>query len=602
MTAPAPPPPLSFALAYARNAWSVFPCADKRPLIEGGFKSATTNEATIHEWWARWPDAQVAIATGTVSGLGVLDVDPRNGGDDSYSAMVAEHGSLPETKEVLTGGGGRHFYFTLGRPCPSRASIYPGIDLKADGGYVIAPPSLHASGKRYEWEIEAPRRVLSAQPGFLYENGRKPKAAPIGEEIPEGDRSRVLTSMAGSMRRRGAAAAEIRAALNVMNRSRCRPPMTDGEVASIATSVAKYATEADTGCGPARVLTGEFQGRFVSLGELLRTEFPPIDWLVSRILVQGAVGWIGGPPKLGKSMIGLHLALCVSSGMPFLGEFAVKRGRALYVSEEDPPRISFRRVQRMLAGTESEMLDGDSFRILSKAGFKLDREDHLAWLRKQLAAWKPKLVVFDVFNRLHTSEVNKAEDMLPIMQALDRIRLDHECSILTVIHFKKPQEGQDQSSPGGMIAGSLALHAFSECSIYLRKREEKVRLCFEAKEFEPLKDMTLEIESDEADETSRISLSCDGVPDNAEVGATNRQASVTALMLAWEKAGKPEDGILISEAMAEVKLLGWEFSERTLKRHLISSGYRPLLGWFAGPGSGRAVRFHPERRTSENGE
>lgn len=88
----------------------------------------------------------------------VLDIDPRHGGDDALAELEARHGKLPDTPRVLTGGGGSHIYFRhpgkISIP-NSVSKIAPGIDVRGDGGYVIAPPSVHPNGNRYLWEVSA---------------------------------------------------------------------------------------------------------------------------------------------------------------------------------------------------------------------------------------------------------------------------------------------------------------------------------------------------------------------------------------------------------------------------------------------------------------
>lgn len=104
----------------------------------------------VDAWWRRWPDANVAVVTGTVSGVAVLDVDPRSGGDVALRALEARSGMLPETVEAVSGGGGRHVWLTATAALPS-AVVAPGLELKAERGIVLAPPSRHASGARYAW-------------------------------------------------------------------------------------------------------------------------------------------------------------------------------------------------------------------------------------------------------------------------------------------------------------------------------------------------------------------------------------------------------------------------------------------------------------------
>jgi hypothetical protein len=151
---------LRAALAYAeRFGFAVFPCKPrgKTPLTEHGFKDASKDPAQIRKWWGRWPDANIGIATGAISGVVVLDIDPRHGGDDTLEALQARNGRLPETPTVLTGGGGLHSYFRHpGGVVPnSIGKIGQGIDVRADGGYVIAPQSIHESGNRYLWEVSS---------------------------------------------------------------------------------------------------------------------------------------------------------------------------------------------------------------------------------------------------------------------------------------------------------------------------------------------------------------------------------------------------------------------------------------------------------------
>lgn len=171
---PAPPEAtVDAALAASRRGWSVIPvhtvrggrcsCGDracpapgKHPRIRWEeHQRRAAGEDEIRRWWGRWPDANLGLVTGTVSGLVVVDVDPRHGGDDALAELEARHGELPSTPEVLTGGGGVHLYLRHpGRPVPS-GPIAPGVDVKADGGIAVAPPSLHVSGARYEWEVAA---------------------------------------------------------------------------------------------------------------------------------------------------------------------------------------------------------------------------------------------------------------------------------------------------------------------------------------------------------------------------------------------------------------------------------------------------------------
>ena len=254
------------ALAYARRGWPVFPihsardgqcscghagCSSigKHPRTVHGLKDATTDELRIREWWSQWPDANVGIITGAKSGLVILDIDPRNGGDDSLADLERTQGLLPKTIESLTGGGGQHLFFQHPGGSIKSNALAEGIDIKADGGYVVAPPSSHRSGEPYRWEGAGhPDDVpLAALPGWLYAQLVKgfakpstPSSEPTSEKIQAGHRNKTLASLAGAMRRQNADQSTIQQALRTHNQQCCDPPLPDAEVNQIAGSIAQY--------------------------------------------------------------------------------------------------------------------------------------------------------------------------------------------------------------------------------------------------------------------------------------------------------------------------------------------------------------------------
>ena len=234
---------------YARKMkWQVFPCRFKAPFTPNGLLDATTNPQVIRAWSQRWPDAGVAIRTGAGSGIFVLDVDPRHGGDESFQELIGAHGPLPATVEAITGGGGRHLYFRHPGRHIKNTEHYPlpGLDVRGDSGYVVAAPTMHESGIAYTWEVSSrPDAIpVAAAPPWLIalltSKAEQPTAAALPEVIREGQRDATLTSLAGSMRRRGASQAAILAALREENTSRCVPPLDDDQVTKIALSVARY--------------------------------------------------------------------------------------------------------------------------------------------------------------------------------------------------------------------------------------------------------------------------------------------------------------------------------------------------------------------------
>jgi hypothetical protein len=157
------------AAALADRGWSVVPvhtvddegrCSCRRPDCPSPgkhprvrwepFTESAATPGQVAAWWHRWPAANVGVVTGMVSGVAVIDVDPRHDGDLTLASLAGRWGGVPDTVETRTGGGGRHLWFSIDAPLAS-AVLGPGLELKADGGTVVVPPSRHVSGRRYEW-------------------------------------------------------------------------------------------------------------------------------------------------------------------------------------------------------------------------------------------------------------------------------------------------------------------------------------------------------------------------------------------------------------------------------------------------------------------
>jgi putative DNA primase/helicase len=211
---------------------------------------ATPRPDIISRWFTKWPESNIGIATGDRAGIFVVDIDPRNGGFETLAALEQKHGQFPDTLTAKTGGGGLHYYYRIprGTKISSDANVLgPGVDIKGDGGFVVAPPSLHASGGVYEWDD--PDRFVMDPPDWMIReltrrgtggSGVHKKAPPLPEVIGEGERDKTLLSHAGKLRRAGMGEDEIYAALVPVNASRCQPPMSDDQVRKIARSAARY--------------------------------------------------------------------------------------------------------------------------------------------------------------------------------------------------------------------------------------------------------------------------------------------------------------------------------------------------------------------------
>ena len=236
--------PKDAAAGYSRRDWCPIPIKKASKQTALAQLAPYLNRPATAEERASWSWPGVGIVTGQFSGVLVLDVDGLEG-----EAELQKHGH-PATPMVRTAGGGLHLYFKHpDHAVKTGIRVAPGLDVKASGGYVVAPPSVGANGNPYEWIVSPKDADLADPPEWLMRllEGRRftAPAGPVGERIPKGERNKGLASIAGTMRRRGMGEAEILAALQVTNARRCEPPLEAEEVAKIAASVARYEPAGD---------------------------------------------------------------------------------------------------------------------------------------------------------------------------------------------------------------------------------------------------------------------------------------------------------------------------------------------------------------------
>ena len=212
--------PIKAALSYSGLGWPVLPLHSinddrctcrkvkcdspgKHPRTKNGLKNATTDTGNIEKWWEQRPEANVGIRTGAEAGIIAVDIDPDRGGSVSQADWERQHAPMPETVEAITGGGGQHLLFAHpGGHVHNRSDMLLGIDVRADGGYIVAPPSRHISGDRYQWKpAHAPGDLAIAQaPDSLIEliRGAEQSASRSehpGSQLEDGRVERCLAAM-----------------------------------------------------------------------------------------------------------------------------------------------------------------------------------------------------------------------------------------------------------------------------------------------------------------------------------------------------------------------------------------------------------------------
>jgi hypothetical protein len=231
------------ALAYAEAGFAVFPLQrrDKQPLTEHGYLDATRDRSRVVEFWRRHPGANIGLAV--PRDLVVVDVDNR----DALLRLKAEDRHLPATARCATGRG-LHFYYRTTAEIHNAVGLFPGVDLRGQGGYVVVPPSIHPSGARYRWEVPLSPTSLADAPAWLIEAvAQKPGPRPRPPEewrkltqqgVGEGERNNSVASFAGHLLRREVDPFVVLQLLLAWNATRCRPPLPEAEVARTVDSIA----------------------------------------------------------------------------------------------------------------------------------------------------------------------------------------------------------------------------------------------------------------------------------------------------------------------------------------------------------------------------
>ena len=172
------------ALDYASKGWKVFPLTPKTKIPRRGSKGvddATTDVMAIRRWWSENPAYNIGLATGY--GFFVIDIDGEEG-SRSLTGMESRLGALPETLEVQTPNNGRHLYFETKKEIRNKQSLFPGIDIRGMGGYVVAPPSVLENGRQYHWAFGENISIAPLTSNWIKEINPEKKLAPWEQIAP----------------------------------------------------------------------------------------------------------------------------------------------------------------------------------------------------------------------------------------------------------------------------------------------------------------------------------------------------------------------------------------------------------------------------------
>lgn len=469
---------LEAALAYASWGWPVLPLVvnGKTPASAHGVHDATTDLDLIRKIWTKNPNFNIGIAAGSKSGIIVFDVDPRNGGVDSWMDWVEEHGGdcLSECQMQITGGGGQH-YIAFYQEGIRSGKPADGIDLLSDGKYFVAYPSV-VNDNPYFWELSSD--PFDGVPPFVVpDNWREAigvkKTAQTTEQtspggsIIQGGRNDALTSLAGTMRRSGFSEPEILAALQVANEMRCEPPLPAHEVASIARSACRYDPEYDAagdaalGGMAADALLEKLDkkrsgGFFLSRASSLISQPSPIPWIIRKWLPAGANGMIFGPSGIGKSFVAIDMACSIVTGRDWADMKINKPGVVVYLAGEG----NFGMRQRMASWCLKNNMPAESIDNLLVSNMPIDLDQQgvdMDILRhiKEITDQPVSVIFIDTLNRHMAGDENSAQDVRVLNNVCSMLTAATGASTVIIHHTGKDLNAQNKERGSSSIRASL---------------------------------------------------------------------------------------------------------------------------------------------------
>lgn len=447
-----------WAKRYIKRDWKVFLTAPgtKEPFMGShGYKDATDDIDEIRRLAKKQPDANLAIATGRVSGCFVVDVDLyKPGSRELLAEFERTHGSLPQTLTAITARGGEHYIFNCQKECPTwTAKLGVGLDVRGDKGYALVEPSMF-KGKKYRWK-NGPKNRVTIPAGSLKALQEASKLlgfdhAQSNAPILQGARNGTLFNWACELKRKHKNEDEVLAQIREWNRDRCKPPLDDSEVVGIVHRAFKSSNAVTTLAVP----TPRPVRQTKTLADISKLKLKPLVWALYNILPAG-VALLAGAPKIGKSLIGLQMGLAISVCKPlWKGRKPETRGEVLYMTYEDNDRRIRKRARQLLHGAPlPKRFHVDyNWPRMDQGGM----EDLDNWLR---AHRDTRLVIIDTLARFRPESTTKrtAYDYdYATGSALAPIAERHRVAIVLVHHTakaKRPDIVDSINSTNGLPAG-----------------------------------------------------------------------------------------------------------------------------------------------------
>jgi len=454
---------LDSALDYRRRGFSVIPirARDKRPLIAWEqFQTEAASEDQIQEWFTKWPDANLAVLTGSVSDCVVIDLDTEEA-KDKLKHIVGDY-DLSNAPRSKTGKGWQLFFKHPGAEVPNRAGVIPGLDARGDGGYVVAPPSTHPNGKKYRWEIPL-NGDLPALPKCLLDLIQTTASAEQGTRerfstasalhgVPEGRRDEMVFKLACKLRR--ADVPQDMAETLVTEAARnCEPPFDEQKaLEKVRRAYSRYEAKGQK--------QNEIWPELISAKDLLSLPPDPTRWIWDQCLPAGGASVLVSKPKCGKTHMAVSLGLAIARGIPFLGR-PTQQSIVAYLSlDASLPEIG--EVFQRFGLRESDQV------FIHAGGAPVDA---VGWLAHVIAEKGVRFCVIDTLQRLFRfQDVNDYSQVTNAIEPVLEAARQNNCHVLFCHHARK-DSGDDLDS----AIGSTAIRGLAYTYLHIKRLPDSER-------------------------------------------------------------------------------------------------------------------------------
>lgn len=410
------------AFEYLALGFSVIPLDGKRPLIEWKIYQERQPTKEEVESWFKQEINGIGIVTGKISGIAVMDFDNLN----ALLEYQQQYG-MPDTPSVRTGKGW-HYYFEYPKTGVKNAtSIFPGVDIRGEGGFVVAPPSLHVSGVQYAW-INDLKTKLAPFPSLVQEHSKnKPDMSEVIKGVGEGRRDDSAVSVAGMILYRfpeeqwNSTGWDLYSLWNKGN----HPPLDEIQLRKCWKSV----LQREKRRRDANMPKIEPIPSLISHSDFLNTEIPPFKWIIDKILPYSGITAFSAPPGHFKTWFALYLALNIARGGALWNKYPIEQMPVLFVNEENYRGIIHDRLRMFKAENELPIY------YLHNIGVKLNelRSEELMELCKEKGI---KFIIFDSLIRIHGFDENSASDMRKVFESF-KIFTNEEISVMFTHHHRK---------------------------------------------------------------------------------------------------------------------------------------------------------------------